>query len=279
MDMQLPAGLTAHAPAQCLAAIAPESMAPHLEHVWLGVPDGHQNVTVAGDISEEAQMTSSTIPLTQLGAYRADLLDAMTMHYGGDAEKHAPALLSQWSKYYFWLAAPAGIAALLLRRPLDMTPARTRLVLRAGMPVALYFSADALQPAEADGAHCYAPLLGHLQGVIEILASMASMSPRVLWSNAGNLLDYLASQCTALPGAAEDMACLFQATTGDGEANPLRTPVRHVQPRSALLPSPFRARRVCCMRNQIPGETNLCTSCPLLLTMPDEELALQETLR
>jgi ferric iron reductase protein FhuF len=56
-------------------------------------------------------------------------------------------------------------------------------------------------------------------------------------------------------------------------------PVRETTPRSALLPSPFRARRVCCVRYEIPGETQLCASCPLLLTMRDDELALQDAIR
>ena len=275
MDMQLPAGLHMQAPAHCMAAVAPESMAPHLEHVWLGGPAENQGASVAGDNVED----TLCIPLTQLGAHRADLLDAMALQYGGDANIHAPALLSQWSKYYFWLAAPAGVAAILLRRPLDMAPARTRLVLRGGMPVALHFAVDALQPVEADCSRCYSPLLGHLQAVIEMLADMTRIAPRVFWSNAGNLLDYLVGQCATLPGAADDMARLFQSTTVDGESNPLRMPVRHVQPRTTLLPNPFRARRVCCMRNQIPGEIHLCGSCPLLLTMPDDELAQQDSLR
>lgn len=265
----------ADTPVRCLAGLAPASMASHLGQVWLGKPDQCQAVPDRdGDAAE-----SVCIPLTQLGAYRAQLLDAMVAHYGGDAETHARALLSQWSKYYFWLAAPAGIAALLLRRPLDMSPARTHLLLRAGMPAALYFAADALQPPENDCTRCHAPLIQHLQAVIETLAGMVRIAPRVLWGNVGNLLDYLAEQCAALPGAAEEVGCLFQPMLVNGEPNPLRSPVRQIQPRSALLPNPFRARRVCCMRNQIPGETNLCASCPLLLTMHDEALALQEAIR
>ena len=50
-------------------------------------------------------------------------------------------------------------------------------------------------------------------------------------------------------------------------------------PRSALLPTPFRARRVCCLRYEIPGETQLCGSCPLLLTMDDAALAEQDAIR
>jgi len=101
----------------------------------------------------------------------------------------------------------------------------------------------------------------------------------VFWGNAGNLLDYLAGECAALPGGAGDIESLFRSCLSDGGRNPLRTPVRRVQPRSALLPNPFRVRRVCCMRNEIPGETNLCASCPLLLTMCDDELTAQESLQ
>ncbi|WP_455733051.1 (2Fe-2S)-binding protein, partial [Burkholderia stabilis] len=41
----------------------------------------------------------------------------------------------------------------------------------------------------------------------------------------------------------------------------------------------FRARRVCCLRYEIPGETQLCGSCPLLLAMDDAALAEQDAIR
>jgi ferric iron reductase protein FhuF len=262
--------------ARCLAEFAPGPIAPYLEHVWLGV---------SGDTPEEGVR----IPLLTLGAHRGELLDAMVQRYGGDAALHARALLSQWSKYYFGLAAPAGVvAARLLRRPLDMSPGRTQLVLSAGMPAKLYFAADALGPPADDPAHRYGPLVAHLDAVIGMLAGMTRIAPRVLWSNVGNLLDYLLEQCALLPGGTDrhaahathdDAAWLFGPTGAGGEPNPLRMPVRETTPRSALLPSPFRARRVCCVRYEIPGETQLCASCPLLLTMPDEALALQEAIR
>jgi ferric iron reductase protein FhuF len=207
----------------------------------------------------------------------------MVRHYGGDAEVHARALLSQWSKYYFGLAAPAGVvAARLLCRPLDMSPARTQLALRDGMPAALYFAADALQPPAHSAAIRYAGLIAHLDAVIGMLGAMTRIAPRVLWSNVGNLLDYLLEQCALLPSHEDtntDAAWLFGPTDAAGEPNPLRMPIRDTTPRSALLPNPFRARRVCCVRYEIPGETQLCASCPLLLTMRDEELALQDAIR
>ena len=61
------------------------------------------------------------------------------------AAQHARALMSQWSKYYFGRAAPAGVVtALTLGRPLDMSPERTFVALDDGMPAALYFPHDAL---------------------------------------------------------------------------------------------------------------------------------------
>jgi ferric iron reductase protein FhuF len=150
--------------AQRLADFAPEAIAPYLEHVWLGVPE----------VAAEAGDDAVRIPLSSLGEHRDALLDAMTCHYGGDAELHARALLSQWSKYYFGLAAPAGVvAARLLRRPLDMSLERSRLVLRAGMPAALHFSADALKDPVDDPALRYAGLIDHLHGVIENRAARA----------------------------------------------------------------------------------------------------------
>jgi ferric iron reductase protein FhuF len=244
--------------ARSFADFAPPELAPYLQNVWLGTPDDD----------------AARIPLTSLSDHRDAMLAAMTALYGGDAELHARALLSQWSKYYFGLAAPAGVAAArLLGRPLDMSPERTFVVLKQGMPAALHFDADALQAVDADPARRYASLVAHLDSVIGTIAGMAKIAPRVLWSNAGNLLDYLLANCPSIfDDAGIDAGWLFRS----GDANPLRTPLRDATPRSPLLPNPFRARRVCCVRYEIPGETQLCASCPLLLTMRDDELALQD---
>ncbi len=260
--------------AQCFAAFVPASIAHYLEHVWLGAPSG----AVEPAFVAEASAHAVVLPAAALDGERHALLDAMVALYGGDADQHARALLSQWSKYYFGFAATAGFAsALLLGRPLDLTGARV--ALRAGLPVALSVDTAALGAADPDPARRYGPLVAHLHEVIGQLVAMTKLSPRVLWSNAGNLLDYLFEQCAEIPGAADDAAWLFGPLDAHGEANPLRLPVRRTRPCSTRLPNPFRARRVCCMRNEIPGETQLCGSCPLLLTMCDDAIALQEAMR
>ncbi|MEX3970965.1 MULTISPECIES: siderophore-iron reductase FhuF [Paraburkholderia] len=261
--------------AQSFASLVADTpFSAYVERVWLGVP------AETSDTGDAAQVR---VPLTQLATQRKAILDAMLLRYGGDPERHARALLSQWSKYYFGLAVPAAlVSALVLQRPLDMNPARCLLLLREGMPEALYLPHDALADPTEDPARRYASLVDeHLRGVIDLLASMTKIAPRVLWSNVGNLLDTLFGQCAAVPGAARDAAWMFGsgALFGGDEPNPLRVPVRDVTPRSTLLPAPFRARRVCCVRYEIPGEDQLCASCPLLLTMSDEDLARQEAIR
>ncbi|KVA71223.1 iron reductase [Burkholderia ubonensis] len=269
--MTRPAPGVHHARATCFASFAPAEFAPYLDAVWLGMPE---NACAA---------SAALVPVTALPDHRDALLDAMVRHYGGDPAVHARALLSQWSKYYFGRAAPAGVvAALLLGRPLDMAPERTFVVLDDGMPAGLVFAHDALGEPCDDPAPRYAGLVAHLGAVIDLLAEMGRVTPRVLWSNAGNLLDYLLDVCGAQPCAADpgrDAAWLFRSACVDGESNPLRTPVRDAVPRSPLLPTPFRARRVCCLRYEIPGETQLCGSCPLLLTMDDAALAGQDAIR
>lgn len=259
--------------AQRFADFAPDPIAHYLEHVWLGTPDTSDESMLAAD--ETGKPT--VIAVAELAHYRADLLDAMVRLYGGEHDTHARALLSQWSKYYFGFAASAGfVAAAMLGRPLDLSMDKTCVVLRGGLPVALYFPQDALQPPATDPAKRYAPLVDHLNAVIETLSAMTRIAPRVLWSNAGNLLDYLFEQCAPQFDLTEDAAWLFGPLAADGEANPLRMPVRLATPRAASLPNPFSARRVCCVRYEIPGETQLCGRCPLLLTMSDAEIALQD---
>lgn len=185
--------------AQNFVALAPAALAPYVEQVWLGMPAPCRHA------SEHTQCQSVVIPLTALAHHRRVLLDAMVLIYGGDPEKHVRALLSQWSKYYFGLVAPAAVvAAWGLRCPLDMSLARTHLRLEDGMPTALYFADDAFGPPDTRRINRYRPFVEHLREVIETLCAMTRIAPRVLWSNVGNLLDYLFTQCAADANDAND---------------------------------------------------------------------------
>lgn len=250
-------------------------LAPLLEHVWIGAPA----TACRGSGAFDADLVY--VKVDALSGECDRMLDAMARRYRGDASRHRRALLSQWSKFYFRLAAPAAIAAALtLHRPLAMAAGRCTVALRDGVPVALYLPRDALSDATDEPARRYRSLVQeHLCVVIDILSACAQMAPRVLWGNAGNVLDALFDAHrtgTASAQASLDAAWMFGSLSlADGERNPLRESVRSMTPRSALLPTPFRARRVCCLRYEIPGERQLCASCPLLLTMNDEQIAAQ----
>jgi ferric iron reductase protein FhuF len=246
-----------------------------LGDVWLGMPD----TTRHRDDGFDADLIY--VKVDELAAQRDRLLDAMSQRYDGDAANHGRALLSQWSKFYFRLAAPAAIAAALtLRRPLAMPAHRCTIALADGMPVALYLPSDALSAVASEPALRYRSFVQeHLLVVVDVLAELARIAPRVLWGNAGNLIDALFDAYrddAAAEQASHDAAWIFGSPClVEGERNPLRESVRPMTPRSALLPTPFRARRVCCLRYEIPGERQLCASCPLLLTMNDEQIAEQ----
>jgi len=264
------------APCQPFAALVEGSpLTRLLGHVWLGLPDAARG----GDDAFDADLLY--VQVDELAAQRERLLDAMARRYGGDSGHHGRALLSQWSKFYFRLAAPAAIAAALtLRRPLAMPAHRCTVALADGMPVALHLPSDALSAIASEPALRYRSFVHeHLLVVIDILAELARIAPRVLWGNAGNLIDALFDAHGDDPAgeqASRDAAWIFGSPClVEGERNPLRESVRPMTPRSALLPTPFRARRVCCLRYEIPGERQLCTSCPLLLTMNDEQIAEQ----
>lgn len=267
------------APCRSFAALVEGSpLTRLLGHVWLGTPD----TAWRRDDAFDADLVY--VKVDELAGQRDRLLDAMAQQYAGDATRHGRALLSQWSKYYLRLAAPAAIAAALtLRRPLAMPAHRCTIALADGMPVALHLPSDALSAIASEPAVRYRSFLHeHLRVVIDILAELARIAPRVLWGNAGNLIDALFDAYrddAAAAQASHDAAWIFGSPClAEGERNPLRESVRPMTPRSALLPTPFRARRVCCLRYEIPGERQLCASCPLLLTMNDEQIAEQTAL-
>jgi ferric iron reductase protein FhuF len=146
------------------------------------------------------------------------------------------------------------------------------------LPCKLWLPYSAAGPAVEDASTRYRSFcVEHLAPFIEALAAAVHIAPRVLWSNAGNLFEYVMSLFMQMPQYADtarkDSAFLFDQRTffDTGESNPLRTPIRYVAAPSPRLEDPFRARRVCCLRNQLPHEP-LCTSCPLLLTMSKTEL-------
>ncbi|VVD79428.1 siderophore-iron reductase FhuF [Pandoraea aquatica] len=207
------------------------------------------------------------------------------------------ALMSQWSKFYFRAVAPAALAIIVVHgRALTLDPDACGIVLRGGLPVQVRFPESSwTPPGEGDVMEepptaqvRFASLLqAHLPAAMAAMQRAAGVSTRVLWSNAGNLLEFIVGEMRKVPSlsarAASDYAWLFDGDAGFGQTsdNPLYRTVRYVTPPSTAMPTPMRARRVCCLRYQLAGkgtrcdEALLCGSCPLILTMTPAQLQRQ----
>jgi len=245
-----------------LAALVPAAYAEYCQTLSLGEP-------VASGRGE-------LVPATRLLEHKPAMLDAMRAIYQGDDER---ALLSQWTKYYLGVVLPpALIAAHLLGRPLAMALEHATVLMHGGLPQTLWLPADALGEPVAAPAERYRSLcVEHLTPLFELFGTAARLSPKVFWNNAGNSLEYALVTEFGGERALADRDYLFDSRLffDTGRPNPLRQAIRYVVTERPGLDSPFRVRRVCCLRDRLPDEIGLCSSCPLLLTMPDAALAEQ----
>lgn len=207
------------------------------------------------------------VPLRTLSS--AGYLGPLLTRFG--TRYHVPDLrgvASIWSKYYFIKLIPPVVAAsLLLDRRLPLHLDHLHVVLDdEQLPVAfkLPHEGERWAPAPADPFQRFDALIeGHLRPLIDALAGHAGVSPRVLWSNAGNYFEWLLGVLAgAMPGAdlKDGHALLNARTTPDGRRNPMYQPVRYmsVDGQSALK----RQRRVCCVRYRVDDLPH-CENCPL----------------
>jgi ferric iron reductase protein FhuF len=239
------------------------------------------------------------VALSALGEHLPEMFDGVRRIVPGVEPR---ALMSQWSKFHFRAVLPAALAIIIVHgRPLRLDPRTCAIVLRGGLPVQVRFASDAWTPP-GQTAHDAVPtpppavrfaslLHDYLPAAIAAMHAAAGVSPRVLWSNVGNLLEFIVAHMRQVPAlaqrASQDYAWLFEADAGFGGTgdNPLFRTVRYVSPPSPAMPAPMRARRVCCLRYQLAGkgtrcdEALLCGSCPLLLTMTPGQLAHQLALQ
>lgn len=244
---------------------------------------------------------------TYARAYASDASEALDIEDVGDAADAADAtdaagdtldrraLASEWSKRYFSRLLPpvlAGVLLLDLALPLALDD-MSLLINDRGEPLAFKLPCAASCPRAAQAGARLAPLVdGHLAPLIDALARHTRLSPRVFWSNAGNLIEWMLTAVAAFPAAAlpvapragvtarlEDARAMLKARhRTDGRPNPLYLPVRYLDAHSgaAARPTvldaspepPWRQRRVCCVRYLLPG-TELCANCPLLGRSPE----------
>lgn len=177
------------------------------------------------------------------------------------------ALTSIWSKWYFCFIVPSVAASLLLQRELPIALSDVGVALSAeGKPLGLNLLHDGsnLPPSLLPFERFSTLIQGHLEPVIEVMARVSKASPRLFWSNAGNLFEFATTQIERHPLAtagcsAPARAVLESRLRPDGRRNPLFAPVYY---KDVGVSEPQRLRRICCIRYRLPG-VDYCSSCPL----------------
>ncbi|MCF7532576.1 siderophore-iron reductase FhuF [Pseudomonas petrae] len=198
-----------------------------------------------------------------------DYLDDVLTRFGTAYPDSDPrGLASIWSKHYFIKLIPPMVAAsLILNQRLPLSLDHLQLILDDdGLPAGfkLPHSGQRWMPAPADPFERFGELLDHhIRPFIEALARHVSLSPKVLWSNAGNYFEWLLGVlANAMPHAdvSHGHQLLNALYLPDGSRNPLFQPVRYIKvDRQDELK---RQRRVCCIRYRVNG-LDYCGNCPL----------------
>lgn len=179
------------------------------------------------------------------------------------------ALLSLWSRYYFFtLIPPVALTLMLAHRRLPLAPAGASVLLKPdGLPAAIALPhAGEECAAPQDPFERFAPLLqGHLAPLIAHWAAEAKLAQRVLWANAASYFAWIVRETAAAPdappGAAECGQAIVAAThLPDGSANPMHEPMKPLEGST----DGKRWRKVCCLLYRLPDRSE-CSYCPLLL--------------
>ncbi len=179
-------------------------------------------------------------------------LDRFAQRYPEGSDRRAVASL--WSKTYLRGLIPAPMIALAGGVPLDLSPEKG--ALRADASAVVLGAATGVDAALTG-------LYAHLDLLARALKGSTRLAPRVIWSNAANLLTATLERLEAVtpPATAFRETLLETAKRADGSPNPLFHQVRWIAPGVAGLPEKVRQRRVCCVRDLIAGQP-LCSTCP-----------------
>lgn len=176
------------------------------------------------------------------------------------------AVLSIWSKWYFATVLPPLLSAnALLDLMLQSGLQQVRLVLADDGKIGTSVITAGRRVAMLPGAEQrLAPLVDNLVApFIDLYHRRTRVSRRVLWSNAGNLVEgvvrHLEKHGAPSLAIAECDHFLSLARRADGTRNRLYRPVFYIDCNGERL----RRRRVCCLRYLLP-DGKLCCACPRL---------------
>ncbi|WP_018719160.1 siderophore-iron reductase FhuF [Arhodomonas aquaeolei] len=229
-------------------------------------------------VAAEAPDSDVTVPVPAL-LEAGGLEPYLERMHPGFVPSARRAVVSQWSKFYFArLILPVATAAVQGWR-VPVPPEPVGVAVGTGGDVQAFHlpGPGGLFEATPDGPfERFAHLLDdHLSPVVTALARHERLSARVLWSNAGNYLEFVIGRLAEAglsPGGVDDAYALLAASRRpDGTRNPLHQPVRYLDvPDGEGGRRSWRQRRMCCIRDLLP-EYGLCGNCPRLAAPPPGE--------
>lgn len=175
------------------------------------------------------------------------------------------AVASLWAKQHFATLLPPVLAiALLAEHEVDISiDAIGCIFSEEGVTQSIHLPDAGKPTAPADAFQRFLPLMdGHLVPVITALAAVSGVSRKVLWSNAGNMFDFIVRRVEqavgARPPVVDALTLMATRRLPDGRPNPLFDPVRYPDDGGG----PKRVRKVCCIRYLI-ADLGYCSTCPL----------------
>lgn len=178
------------------------------------------------------------------------------------------AVASLWSKWHFSVVVTPIVAADMLanyKLPSDLGDLGIMLA-PEGRTAAVVLPHQGGPADPADAFERFGPLLeNHLEPLILALSAESGASPRVFWSNLGNLLENIVRRAEAGLGEPTSGLVHARALLGSREwpgrrSNPLFEPVRYIADAAGET---HRRRRVCCIRYLIQ-DLGYCATCPLV---------------
>jgi len=202
-----------------------------------------------------------------LQIFNPDRLDSILKRFAKRYQEPEPrAVVSQWSKLYFSrLILPSAAAAILFDWQLRLDLSNMCIALdddggniRFGLP------SKGNRTAINNPRERFSFLVeAHLHQVIPVLSDVSGLPRKILWSNAGNILENVVQRSASILGSEHNGVCdghhyLAARRFEDGRPNPLFEPVRYIDNDGEMQ----RKRRICCLRYFIPS-LSICKTCPL----------------
>jgi ferric iron reductase protein FhuF len=183
-------------------------------------------------------------------------------HPGGDRR----ALVSMWTHWHFGaLIIPTTAAVLLLDRRLPVDLDSVRIALEEDGRTEAVIVADDGRARRAGGSGRFSGLFeGHIEPLVDHFAAHFRVSPRLLWTNAATIFDWVLQQAAAFDGVRQDAldeghAVLEGKIDGRGRPNPMFGAMQWREQDGQTI----RRRKVCCLRYLLPGMADCGTLCPL----------------